>query len=455
MKKIILSVALFSATLSFAQQKEVKKAFIALEGNDFALANTNIQAADALLGDKTYLLEPAILEQYYLTKGIGLLKAGKTQEGVALLGKIADLGKTKIFKGKNADKKKVYFVGKAAADASGISGLKEISFTPAHQDKIRTFVNPILQSLSKKTIDAYNGKNFAFAGDGFQQVYYLLKVAGQDDPQYLYNSAISYAYAKNNSKSIEVFKSLIDKGYTGVQTTYTAKDKTTGKEIPVDKATWNLLKKNPQYTDFKTQTSPSIEEGLFDTVVALLIEEKRYDEALSVVEKGLIKIPKSSKLLNQQGIIYQKLGKTDEFINNLKIQLASNPNDAVSWYNLGVLYGKSDKGVEAEKAYKKAIEIDSTLKNAYLNLAYQIIGDDDKVIKEYNSLINKSSGRAKAEQILKDRRVRFEKALPYAEKLYELDQTKDNAALLKNIYRAVKNKEKYQEFQQIEEKLSK
>lgn len=455
MKKTILSLALFSVVLAYSQEKQVKQAFLALDGQPISTVSSKIQEVDNMIGDKTYLLEPAIQEQYFIAKGVSLLKSGKIKEGAEILSKLSDLENNSIYKGKNADRKRVYFIGKEAAEASGISGLKEKKYELAHKSSVGAFVNPILQKLSNETIDAYNKKNYGKAGEGFQQVYHLLKAVGSDDKQYLYNSAISYAYDKNNVKAIEMFSKLIDSGYTGIQTTYTAKDNTTDQQVNVDKETWDLLKKNPQYSDFKSSTSPSIEEDLFDMNIALLIQEERYDEALKYTKKGLNKLPKSTKLLNQQGVIYGKLGKTDEFIKTLQIQLKSNPNDANSWFNLGVLYGKSDKNEESINAYKKAIEIDPKMDVAYLNLAYQLIGDDNKAIDEYNRLINSRGGKAKAEKIIEERRKRFEKALPYAEKLFELQRTSENAGLLKNIYRAVKNKVKYSEFDKLEAELSK
>jgi len=125
MKKIILSAAVIAFGFSFGQKKEISAAFKAIEANDTATANTQIGAADAILGGKTYLLEPTILEQYYYAKGLGLLNTGKVSEGAEVLANITALGKSKIYVGKNAEKQKVYYVGKQAADASGVANLKE------------------------------------------------------------------------------------------------------------------------------------------------------------------------------------------------------------------------------------------------------------------------------------------------------------------------------------------
>jgi tetratricopeptide (TPR) repeat protein len=55
----------------------------------------------------------------------------------------------------------------------------------------------------------------------------------------------------------------------------------------------------------------------------------------------------------------------DQFLNNLKEQVAKDPNDKVSWYNLGVLSSKDpSKLAEAEGYFKKSLEIDPAYKEA-------------------------------------------------------------------------------------------
>ena len=73
MKKIILSAAVLAFGFSFAQ-KEVVNAYKSNRIWRFNYPNAQISAAEAILGDKTYLLEPEVLEQYLYTKGIALSK---------------------------------------------------------------------------------------------------------------------------------------------------------------------------------------------------------------------------------------------------------------------------------------------------------------------------------------------------------------------------------------------
>ena len=170
MKKIILSAAVIAFGFSFGQKKEISAAFKAIEANDTATANTQIGAADAILGGKTYLLEPTILEQYYYAKGLGLLNSGKISEGAEVLANISALGKSKIYVGKNAEKQKVYYVGKQAADASGVANLKEETYTPTLVGNLGAKINPLLTKANEEAMAAYNAKNHEVAGKKFLEV---------------------------------------------------------------------------------------------------------------------------------------------------------------------------------------------------------------------------------------------------------------------------------------------
>lgn len=129
---------MLTIAFAFGQKKEIAAAVKAIDAGDVATTNSQIAQAESTMGDKTYLLEPAVLEQYYYAKGLSLLKAGKTAEGASYLSKINDLAKNKIYVGKDSSKNKVYYVGKEAADQSGIQGLKEESYTPTLTSKFST-----------------------------------------------------------------------------------------------------------------------------------------------------------------------------------------------------------------------------------------------------------------------------------------------------------------------------
>jgi predicted Zn-dependent protease len=315
--------------------------------------------------------------------------------------------------------------------------------------------NAKLQEANKAAMDAYNAKNYAVAAPKFMEVYNLLKTSGQDNKVYMYYSGLNYALANNIEQATKIYTDLINSGYTGVETTYTAKENKTGQVSTYDKATWELLKKSSpkDYSDFKTEQSPSVEADLYETLSTLLLNAKKNDEALAVIEKGLAKFPNSTKLKEYQGSALYASGNTDKFMTNLKEQLAKNPNDATNWYNLGVLQSKNpETAAEAVTSFQKAIDLKADFANAYQNLVYTVIGDDEKAVTDINAL--RKTKPDEATKLIEARKERFMKATPYAEKWYQAMPADINSVqILKEIYNTTKNTAKYNEMKAKEAEL--
>ncbi len=450
MKKLILSLAMLSATMIFAQKKEIASAVKAVDSGDLSTANSEIAKAEGMFGEKTYLLEPSVLEQYYYAKGLSLIKSGKNTEGAEYLAKISTLGNEEIYTGKDADKNKVYFVGKTAAEkwGNGLS-LKQEKYSPSLTQKLREAIDPLLRKANEEATASYNAKKFDVAGAKFAETYYLFKAAGQDSKNFLYYAGIAYAQTPDKkAEAAQILESLIRDNYTGEETVYTAKNTKTGQVENLDKAAFDLYKKaNAGYSDFKTEKTPSKQEELYDVTASLLFELQKYDEAAKIAEEGLKKFPKNQSLSQVQSNAFFKAGKTDEFVNNLKAKIASNPNDKESLYNLGVMLSKDpSKQAEAEATFKKLVDIDPKFPNAMNNLVFAILGEDEVAINQYRDL--KKAGKIdEANKVLEQRRARFQKALPYAEKMYANDpNNKEVVSLLKGMYMTTQNTAKYNEF---------
>lgn len=460
MKKIALSITLISASIVFGQKKEIVNAVKAVDSGDHSTATSEVAKAEAIIGDKTYLLEPSLQEQLYYAKGLALLKSGKNAEGAVYLAKINDLGKEKIFTGKNNDKNKVYFVGKQQADqlGNGLS-LKEEKYTPSLIVKLNAAIQPLTQASSLQATNDYNTKKYDSSAEKFKETYYLLKAIGQDNKIYLYYAGLSYAQSDKKTGALEIFNDLINSNYTGIETIYTAKNKKTGETENLDKNAYDLyskMKDASEFSDFKIEKTPSKEEELYEIQSVLLMDLEKYDDAIAVADKGIKKFPNNSKLAQTQSLAYYKAGKTDQFVATLQALLAKNPNDATNWYNLGVIYSKdASKQKEAEDAFGKALQLDPNNKLALVNMIYFQMGDDSKTVDSYNAL-RKAGKIDEANKVMEKRRARFTKALPYAEKLYALDpKDVDNVTLLKSFYMSTQNTAKYNEFKAIEAELKK
>lgn len=457
MKKIFLSAAMLTVAFAFGQKKEIAAAVKAIDAGDVSGTNAQIAQAESAMGNKTYLLEPAVLEQYYYAKGLALLKSGKTAEGASFLAKINDLAKNKIFVGKDSSKNKVYYVGKTAADESGVQGLKEESFVPNLTNKLSGAVNPVLQAANKSAFDAFEGKNFEVAGKKFEETYNLLKALGTDDQTLLLNAAVAYSKGEKMDEAINMYNKLIQSGYTGVGKTYTAKNKKTGAVESMQKTDYEIYQKMgaaSDYTDFKIETSPSIEKQLYLTNADNLYKAKRYEEAIKLADEGLKKFPNDEVLTNVKGLSYFNSGKSAEFIQILQDKVKKNPNDYESWFNLGIMQ-KNDPALakDAKSSFEKAVEVKPDYVPAYQNLAFLMMGDDAKAIDDYNAF-RKAQKIEEANKVMAARRARLASALPYAEKWYQYDSNNfDAVSLLKGLYMSTKNDAKYQELKVKEDAL--
>ena len=77
----------------------------------------------------------------------------------------------------------------------------------------------------------------------------------------------------------------------------------------------------------------------------------------------------------------------------IKEAIAQDPNNAILYFNLGVVNGDMGNADQARTYYEKAIEIDSNYEAAYLNLVANILQRETPIVEEMNSI----SGTSKAE----------------------------------------------------------
>lgn len=138
---------------------------------------------------------------------------------------------------------------------------------------------------------------------------------------------------------------------------------------------------------------------------------------------------------------------------NLKEQLAKNPNDATNWYNLGVLQSKNPETAnEAIISFQKAIELKPDFTNAYQNLVYTVIGDDEKAVNEINAL--RKTKPDEATKLIDARKERFNKSVPYGERwLQAMPDDITAVQVMKDVYNTTKNTAKYNEMKAKEAEL--
>ena len=86
--------------------------------------------------------------------------------------------------------------------------------------------------------------------------------------------------------------------------------------------------------------------------------------------------------------IYIQLDEKEKFQELIKEALEQHPNNALLYFNLGVVSFDLGDKTAARVYYEKAIEIDSTYEAAYLNLVSLILNGESTIVDEMNSLGN-------------------------------------------------------------------
>lgn len=100
---------------------------------------------------------------------------------------------------------------------------------------------------------------------------------------------------------------------------------------------------------------PKNREEIIGNLLAILIEENPKD-ASYLLSRLAIQSPKSSYILAQSAIVYDKLKKYDESINLLKRAIEIDPKNIGYKYNLAISYDKNSQYEEALKNYLEVVE---------------------------------------------------------------------------------------------------
>ena len=141
-----------------------------------------------------------------------------------------------------------------------------------------------------------------------------------------------------------------------------------------------------------------------------------------------------------------KLGDKDKFKVLMKEAITKDPDNAILYYNLGVINAEQGESDDAMNYYKKALELDPDYAATYLNLVGLILEGESALVEQMNELAtsNKRSDYEKYDKLKQDRENLYTSCLPYLEKLIEID-SKNIEALktAKNIYYTVGDNENY------------
>ena len=144
---------------------------------------------------------------------------------------------------------------------------------------------------------------------------------------------------------------------------------------------------------------------------------KNFNQAISVLEEARRLYPNDSDILLLLSNSYIAANKIDVAIDAFKAGVLQDPGNKYYRYNYGVLLLGSGSFTEASEQFSKAVEIDPSYQNAIYNLAVTYV--------RWGTAINKEA-EEKAETNPEGKK-KYEMALPYLEKVVEMDP--QNAAI--------------------------
>lgn len=412
---IISAFALFLSLGAFAQKDQLKaleKAIKNYEPNNLKKALTDAEvvigsAADAEKAQYYFLKGNAHFEfaKKGFDKGKNLISAAKSYQDLLAIEKT--LGKKKY-----------------SSDAE--TSLKVI------RDEL------VNDAIEDNTVRKYN--------EGTEKLYEAYKI-NTKDTIYLYYAANGAVNAKDYDMALTFYDELKKLNYSGKGIAYYAKNVLTEKEdLFNSKQERDNSVRLKMHINPRDEKLPSKRGEILRNYALILVEKGESAKATNAIQEARKLNPEDYSLAITEANLYLDAQDYESYKKIVNEILTRNPNDVDLYYNLGVISSKANNPTDAEKYYLKAIDLDPKYKNAYLNLAILILEADTKLVDESNKLGNSAKDNKRYEEIKVEREKVFKRALPYLEKVVELDsKSKEAKQTLMNVYSALDMTEKYKE----------
>lgn len=198
---------------------------------------------------------------------------------------------------------------------------------------------------------------------------------------------------------------------------------------------------------------------IYGDMANILLEEKDTTGALEFIAKGREMDERNANLMRAELDLFMKLGRSQELIDKLNKAIEAEPESevlhfarAINYYNLGNLD-------EAEKSYKRVVELDPTYADAFFNLGVIYLDRckpiADKIAKE-TDWKKQEAMEIKIDSLYAQAATQFEEAMAVGE--YSDPAKLDLAENLKKLYARLKSnnpkyKPKYEEMSNLVESL--
>lgn len=413
--QILLLVALFVCSATFAQKDELKAAEKAIKKNDYAASAAQIGNAESLISgadDKTK-------SKFYYLKGetyAGLAKTDPSEANYST----------------------------AASAFNSLFDVENKMGSSKYSDMAKPTLSTMISEVSAKGIKSYQDGNYSAAKSELFQVYNL----SPKDTVFLEYAANAAYLDKDYDRALEYFTSLKEVGYTGIVTEYTAMNKETGeRENMGTKSNMDLMVKTGTYSNPKSETSKSKQPTIIKNIAFVHVEKGDTEKAIAAVKDAREVAPDDVNLILTEANLQIKLGNKDEFGKLMNEAITLDPDNAALYFNLGVINGEQGNFDKAIEYYRKCIDLDPKYVDAYVNLGSALLEEDKALVEEMNKNLNDFD---KYDEIKAKQVDLYKSVMPLYEKAYELRP--DDVDTIRTLMSLYENTEMDDKFKEMKDK---
>lgn len=406
MKNILVTILFFFSIIGFSQKKELRNIQKLMDQSFYNEALDELSKIQELISNS----DQKYKAQYYYLLGWANKGDNKLIEAVSLLKKSVENDKSNKYK-----------------------------------DESNLLIDEIEGELVRQAIEDNKLKNFDSASKKLYDAY-LINPKEQRFINYLYFAASSSVNGENYKVALGYYLSLKDLGYTGIESEYFITAVDTNIEEKVSETEYSILKSSKDYINPRIGKTESRYPEIIKNIALIYVQLGENEKAISAIKKAREVNPEDFNLLLSEADLYIKLGDKLKFKELMEEAITKDPNNAVLYYNLGVIYGEQEEFEEAINYYKKSLELDPNYSAAYLNLVGLILEGESALVEQMNELATstKRSDYEKYDKLKAEREELYSSCLPYLEKLIEIDpQNLEALKTAKNIYYTVGDNQKF------------
>ncbi|WP_166961486.1 tetratricopeptide repeat protein [Yeosuana marina] len=400
--QVIIALAFLISTFSFGQKKELRAVEKSIKSNNYAEAKASLSQLESMLPT----MEDKYKSEYYYLKG------------------------------------QAFYANGAGSNKDIDVALESIGkVTDGYTDEISELKRNMVNHLLTKGNEAYEKKDYVTSSHDFENAYR----ASVQDTVYLYYAAATAVNYQDYDRALKLYKELKDLGYTGIEKQYYAVKADTGEEeLFQNKNMRDLSVKAKTHIKPSDRMTESKKAEIVKNIALIYVSKDDNEKALEAMKDARAESPDDINLILSEANVYYKMGNKEEFKKLLELATTKDPKNPELQYNLGVIASESEHPEDAKTYYNKAIELDPTYINAYINLAALILNQEQPIIEEMNSLGTSKADNLRYDELREKRQGLYEEAVPYLEKALDIDSKNLSAAkTLMNIYSVTGETAKY------------